>query len=369
MGTVSKSRCRGFLSLASVLPALLAIPAAAWKSEDLGGMQIFPADNHWHWDISGLPVHPNSAAFIASVGAAVSLHPDFGSELDGIPWGIPYTVVGKDAAKVPIVYTAFGDESDPGPYPAPLDSPIEGGPQSDGDRHVLTLDKDAKLLYELYRAFPKAAAWEAESGARWNLASNALRQPGWTSADAAGLPILPGLVRYDELARGEIDHAIRMTVRVSQRKYIWPATHHAGSTTSADAPPMGLRFRLKAGYDITRFPPAAQVILRAMKKHGLIVADNGGNWYFTGAPDERHPDEDIDLLKQLRGSDFEAVLSVDESGNPIRPPSAVRPMLIPRRAGAAGPWHDFLGRAVGARRHPAMLPLARTGADPRGNPR
>lgn len=344
------------------LAGLLAVSASAWKSADLGSIALFPADNYWHWDISGLPVHPNSANFVASVGAATRLHPDFGSELEGQPWGIPYLLVGNGQPGVPVVYTAYGDESDPGPYPIPLDAPIEGGPAADGDRHILAVHEDSMVLYELYRAFPKAGNWEAESGARYDLRSNALRKEGWTSADAAGLPILPGLVRYDELARGEINHAIRMTVSVSQRKYIWPARHHAGSTTNPNAPPMGLRFRLKASYDISGFPAAAQVILRAMKKHGLIVADNGGNWYFTGAPDERHPDGDIDLLKRLRGSDFEAVLSVDDQGQPIRPGSGIITLAPARAPVAAGSWHDLLGRRVGSRPDLAILPLVRAPA-------
>lgn len=340
-----------------LLALLGAAPLQAWRSADLGAAPLFPADNHWYWDISKFPVHPNSEAFITSVGAATRLHPDFGSYLDSVPWGIPYVVVDRSTKPVPIVYTAFGNESDPGPYPIPLDSPIEGWPASNGDRHSLAVDKDAQVLYELYRAFPKAAHWEAESGARWDLTSNNLRKAGWTSADAAGLPILPGLVRYDEIARGGINHAIRMTVQVSQRKYIWPATHQAGSTTSADAPPMGLRFRLKASYDISGFPAAAQVILRAMKKHGLIVADNGGNWYFTGAPDDRYPDEDIDLLKRLRGSDFEAVLTVDDAGNPIRPGAGVARLEAMGPAPAAGTWHDLRGRVVMGRKDLAVLPL------------
>lgn len=340
---------------ALILPTL----ASAWRSADLGSIPLFPADNYWHWDISQLPVHPNSAAFIASVGASTRLHPDFGTELDGIPWGIPYVVVDGNTPKVPVTYTLYGNESDPGPYPIPLDVLVEGGSDPNGDRHTLAVDKDAKLLYELYRAFPKTSNWEAGCGAKWDLAANTMRREGWTSADAAGLPILPGLVRYDEIARGVIDHAIRMTVVVSQRSYIWPATHHAGSTTSANAPPMGLRFRLKASYDISRFPASCQTILKAMKKHGLLVADNGGNWYFTGAPDDRHPDEEIDRLKELRGSDFEAVLSVDDQGNPIRPRTGVLRWGAVGKAGALGEWHDPLGRVMGGRKDLAVLPLLR----------
>ena len=332
-------------------------PSHADQSADLGSIALFPADNYWHWDISGYPVHPNSANFVASVGAADRLHPDFGSVLEGVPWGIPYLLVDKSQPKVNVVFDPYGDESDSGPYPIPLNAFIEGGTDPDGDRHILAVDKDAKVLYELYRAFAKAPNWNAESGARYDLTSNALRTEKWTSADAAGLPILPGLVRYDEIARGEINHAIRMTVDVSQRKYIWPARHQAGSTTSANAPPMGLRFRLKASFDISRYPASAQVILRAMKKYGMIVADNGGDWFFSGAPDDRYPDEDIDLLKQLRGSDFEAVLSVDDAGNPIMPGAGIVRLAPAGAAKAGGDYHDFLGRYIGLRPALAVLPL------------
>jgi hypothetical protein len=344
---------------ASTLLALAFLPASAWKSEDLGSIPLFPADNYWHWDISQLPIHPNSAAFVNSVGAATRLHPDFGSELDGVPWGIPYVVVDKNTPKIPVNYTLYGDESDPGPYPIPLNVLVEGGSDPNGDRHTLAVDKDARILYELYRAFPKASAWDAGCGAKWDLSSNAMRRDGWTSADAAGLPILPGLVRYDEIARGVIDHAIRMTVDVSQKAYVWPATHQAGSTTDKNVPPMGLRFRLKAGFDISKYPASCQTILKALKKYGFIVADNGGNWYFTGAPDERYPDEEIDLLKQLRGSDFEAVLSVDDQGKPIKPGTGVLRWGKVGRQGAQGAWHDMLGRVIGSRRDLAVLPLVR----------
>ena len=308
-------------------------PARALQSADLSGIALFPADNPWHWDVSGLPAHPNSANLVASVGNSTSLHPDFGSELDGVPWGIPYILVGKAQAKIPVNYTDYGDESDPGPYPIPLDAFVEGGDPNSGDRHVLAVDQDAKMLYELYVARPRADHWDAASGARFNLASNALRQADWTSADAAGLPILPGLVRYDEIKRGVIDHAIRMTVQVSRKSYIWPARHQAGSTTSQNAPPMGQRYRLKAAFDISGFPPAAQVVLKALKKYGAIVADNGGNWYVSGAPDERFPDEEIDALKRVKGSDFEAVQSVDDQGNPIYPPGMA---IVPLARGMRG---------------------------------
>lgn len=349
---------RAFPGILLGLFTLLA-PSRADESADLGSIALFPADNYWHWDISGYPVHPNSANFVNSVGATARLHPDFGSVLDGVPWGIPYILVDNNQPKVDVAFDPYGDESDPGPYPIPLTAPIEGGSDPGGDRHILAVDKDARILYELYRAFPQASSWKAESGARYDLTSNALRPAGWTSADAAGLPILPGLVRYDEIARGEINHAIRMTVVVSQKAYIWPARHQAGSTTSANAPPMGLRFRLKASYDVSRYPAAAQVILRAMKKYGMIVADNGGNWYFGGAPDDRYPDDDIDLLKQLRGSDFEAVLTVDDTGNPIQPGAGIARLAPAGAARAAWDYRDLLGRYAGLRPDLSAMPLVR----------
>jgi hypothetical protein len=331
--------------------------ARALESADLSGVALFPADNPWHWDISQFPTHPNSANLVASVGNPVSLHPDFGSELDGVPWGIPYLLVGKTQPKIPVNYTDYGDESDPGPYPIPLDAFVEGGNPDAGDRHVLAVDQDAKILYELYVARPRADHWDAACGAKFDLASNGLRPAGWTSADAAGLPILPGLVRYDEIKRGVIDHAIRMTVEVSRKSYICPARHQAGSTTSQNAPPMGQRYRLKAAFDISSFPPAARTVLKALKKYGAIVADNGGNWYLSGAPDERYPDEEIDALKRVKGSDFEAVQSVDEAGKPIYPPGmAIAFPARPARGAPAGPDYTLLGR---------LLPPAGSGAPAR----
>jgi hypothetical protein len=329
--------------------ALLCLPAAAFalQSADLSGINIFPADNYWHWDISRFPVHPNSANLVASAGNNTSLHPDFGSVLDGAPFGIPYILVDKNQPKVPINFTLYGDESDPGPYPIPLNAPIEGGNPNSGDRHVLAVDKDANMLYELYVAQPQATAWNAGCGARFDLTSNALREEGWTSADAAGLPILPGLVRYDEIARGVIDHAIRMTVATSRKSYIWPARHQAGSTTSLNSPPMGQRYRLKAGFDISGYPRAAQVVLTALKKYGMILADNGSNWYISGAPDDRMPDEEINALKKVKGSDFEAVQSVDAAGNPLMPGAGIRPGgLMASATEGVEPWVSADGRSL-----------------------
>ena len=344
-----------------------AAAVSALQSPDLSGIAVFPADNYWHWDVTQLPLHPNSANLVASVGKATSLHPDFGSVYDGAPFGIPYIVVDKSQAKIPIHCTAYGDQSDPGPYPIPLTAPIEGANPDKGDRHVLAIDKDAKILYELFAAHPNGAQWDAASGAKFDLASNALRPAGWTSADAAGLPILPGLVRYDEIARGVIDHAIRMTVDVSRMGYIWPARHQAGSTASLDDPPMGQRFRLKAGFDTAGYPRAAKIVLTAMKKYGLIVADNGSNWYISGAPDDRMPDEEINALKRVKGSDFEAVQSVDASGNPLYPGSGILPRAQPRLAGlrdrdADAPLFDMSGRLLPPDAFKAVAPILRANA-------
>jgi len=306
-----------------VLVALYAC-AYAYDSPSIGNLQVFPADNYWHWDISQHEVHPNSDNFINSVGADKNLHPDFGTVWAGAPNGIPYEVVGNNDPMVPVTFTAWGDESDPSPYRIPLTAQIEGGLSSTGDRHVIGVDTSNSILYELYASYPKATYWEARSGAIFDLTKNDYHPDTWTSADAAGLPIFPGLVRYEEaVTKGEIDHAIRMTVNNSQKAYIFPASHFASSSTDPNRPPMGLRFRLKAGYDISGFPAAAQVILRALKKHGMIVADNGGDWFISGAPDTRWSDDDLHALKQVKGSDFEVVKTVDEKGDPIYP-SATR---------------------------------------------
>jgi hypothetical protein len=268
---------------------------------------VFPADNPWNTDVSAYPLHPDSAAFIASIGRDGELHPDFGTVWEGAPNGIPYRVVGGGQAPVPITYTAYGDESDPGPFPIPDDAPVEGGSGSDGDRHVIVIDSGHHMLYELYRAFKTADGWEAESGAKWSLDSNAVRPTYWTSADAAGLPIFPGLVRYLEAQQGEITHALRFTVSRSQRGFIFPARHFASSSSDPALPPMGLRLRLKAGVDISGFSPMNQKILRALKKYGMIVADNGSDWFLCGAPDGRWDDDDLHELHRIRGRDFEAV--------------------------------------------------------------
>jgi hypothetical protein len=283
-------------------------PADIGANADLHGHLLLPLDNPWNRDISRDPVDPNSDNLIASIGKARRLHPDFGTKLDGVPWGIPYVVVPGNQPRVAIEFE-YKDESDPGPYPVPAEAPIEGGPKSDGDRHVLVLDRDHWMLYELFRAFPLEGGrrWKAGSGAIFDLKTGKSRPAGWTSADAAGLPILPGLVRYDEVAAGAIRHAIRFTIVHSRHSCVAPATHFASSSKDPNRPPMGMRVRLKADYDVSRFPPTARVILTAMKRYGMIVADNGGDWFFDGAPDPRWNDDEIDTLKRVKGADFEVV--------------------------------------------------------------
>jgi len=281
---------------------------SATVQASISGCPILPNNNIWNTPVDTLPVDSNSNLYIDTIGANTSVHADFGSGLwDGGPIGIPYTTVPGTQEKVNVSFL-YDDESDPGPYPIPADAPIEGGSSSDGDRHVLVIDRDNCILYELYRAFPQPdGSWEADSGAIYHLNSNDLRPAGWTSADAAGLPILPGLVRYDEVASGEIDHAIRFTVPQTRRAYVWPARHYASSLTGTQYPPMGQRFRLKASFDISGYSSQVQVILRAFKKFGIILADNGSAWYISGVPDERWDNDMLHQLDNVRGSDFEAV--------------------------------------------------------------
>ncbi|MEO7454803.1 MAG: hypothetical protein ABIY52_00980 [Gemmatimonadaceae bacterium] len=263
----------------------------------------FPADNWWNSDVSAQPVDANSATLIAACGVR-NLHPDFGTQ-----YGIPFVLVGAGQSRAPVTFD-YADESDTGPYPIPANAPIEGGASSSGDRHVIVVDTSAWRLYELYDAHPLngGVSWHAGSGAMFDLGTNQLRPLYWTSADAAGLPIFPGLVRYDEaVERGVIDHAIRFTCPRTQKGFIAPARHYASSDASSSLPPMGMRVRLKSSFDIAAYPAEAQVILRAMKKYGMIVADNGSGWYFTGAPDPRWNDAKLDALKQVPSSAFEVV--------------------------------------------------------------
>jgi len=269
---------------------------------------LMPIDSYWHADVRNLPVHPRSDAWVAAIGADSPVHPDFGSGLwDGGPIGIPYTTAG---AETPAVAVALGyaEESDPGPYPIPPDPPIEGGPDADGDRHVLVVERDACVLYELFDAHPQPdGSWWAGSGAIFDLLGYDLRPSGWTSADAAGLPILPGLVRHDEVAAGRVGHAIRFTAPLTQRAFVWPARHFASTSTDPDRPPMGAWFRLKGSVDPASFSPAVQPIVVALQRHGMLLADNGSSWFLSGVPDERWDNDALRELRGLTGLDFEAV--------------------------------------------------------------
>ena len=284
---------------------------AARASPVIGGCPIFPANNIWNVPINTLPLHANSAAFVSTIGATAHTHMDFGSGLYlGRPIGIPFVTVNSAQPKVPITFF-YNGESDPGPYPLPPDVPIEGGAAfSDGDRHALVLDTGSCKLYEVYRAFQSSPnAWNGDSGAVFDLNSHALRPDTWTSADAAGLPILSGLLRYDEVNSGEITHAVRFTVPQTRNSYVWPARHQASSLAGSQYPPMGQRFRLRANYpeDTAVFSAHALTIIRALKKYGMILADNGSSWYISGAPDERWANNVLHQLDVIIGSDYEAV--------------------------------------------------------------
>jgi hypothetical protein len=314
------------LGAALLIAALAAGPSSAvGPYPPLAGCPVFPDppaslpatapsqpnETAWNQDISKAPVASNSAATIAYIDAhgGDHLHPDFGSPR---AYGFPYAVVGSGQRKLPIHYTAYGNESDRGPFPIPLGAPVEGGARSNGDRHVLTVDRARCVLYELYRAFPKGGRhphWNADSGAEWNLRSAGLRPDSWTSADAAGLPIFPGLVRYDEAAAGHVEHAIRVTFDSTRNAWVHPASHCAGDTSNPDAPAMGTRLRLKTGYGLGHFSGAARAIAVALKHYGMIVADNGSNWFFGGSSDRRWDDQNLDQLKSIPGSAFEVVRS------------------------------------------------------------
>jgi hypothetical protein len=274
----------------------------------LGACPVFPSTNWWNRDVSRLPASRFSAAIVTRINADGSnhfLHADFGG---GGAYGIPYITVPGTEPLRPIRFTAYGDESDKGPYPVPLGAPIEGGAASRGDRHVIAVNRGTCKLYEMYRAFPRAGYWDADAGAVFDLRSNKLRPDSWTSADAAGLPIFAGLVRYDEVARGVINHALRITFNQTRRAFVHPATHHASSSTNPYRPPMGMRLRLKASYPIpASVGPQSRVILQALKKYGVLVADNGSNWFITGAADPRWNDDDLSFLKKVPGTAFEVV--------------------------------------------------------------
>ena len=284
------------------------------QSPSAGGCPIFPIDNVWNAPVDGLPAHPSSAAYISSIGAGTSFHPDFGSDPT---YGIPIDIVSASQAAVGVTFD-YADESDPGPYPIRDNPPIESG----SDHHILIVQQGSCKLYELYDARLDKGAWYAGSGAIFDLRANGLRTDGYTSADAAGLPIMPGLVRRDEVLAGQINHALRFTARRTRKAHVWPARHDASDLTDPGIPPMGQRFRLKASFDISGYPAYDQVILTAMKKYGLILADNGSDWYVSGQNDIGWDDNALEQLKRLRGSDFEAV---DVSSLIVSPDSAQVP--------------------------------------------
>jgi hypothetical protein len=315
--------------LAAALLAATGLAAGAPARANLPGLgagcTLFPADDVWHADVSALPVHPRSADWITSMGGPDRrLHPDFGPNGADQPYGIPYSVVAGSAQKVAVAFDYAG-ESDRGPYPFGPSTPIEGG----SDAHALVVDKDNCTLYELYAANWNGGHPTAGSGAIWDLRSNTLRPSGWTSADAAGLPILPGLLRRDEVAAGDVDHAIRLTAARTDRSFLWPARHQAGAASDPSLPPMGAWFRLKPGFDLTRFRPDTQVVLRAMQRHGLIVADNGSNWYFTGTSEPGWDNALLDQLKTVPAGAFEAVdtssLLADPNSGRVRSGAAPPP--------------------------------------------
>jgi hypothetical protein len=305
---------------------LFASCVSAQAAPGIGDCPLLPADNIWNARIDSLPVDANSDQYVASIGADINLHPDFASGLyEGAPIGIPYVFVPKEQPKVPINFVAFGeeeatpDESDPGPYPIPADAPIEGGPDSPDDRHVIVVQEQSCTLYELYKAVPQEdGSWNAVGSARFDLESNELRPDTWTSADAAGLPIFPGLVRHEEVETGEINHALRFTIPKTRRAYVWPARHFASRSEDEALPPMGLRFRLKADFDISGFSEKNQVILRALKTYGMFLADNGSPWFLSGAPNDNWDNDELRELRKIKGADFEAV---DQSSLMVNPDS------------------------------------------------
>jgi len=289
--------------------ALVAFPAALAFAQGpaIGTCPVFPANSIWNTRVDQLPVHPSSSTWVNTIGAANGVHADFGAGMwNGGPIGIPFVSVPGTQTKYPATFL-YQSESDTGPYAIPLSAPIEGGSASTGDRHASSIDTENCILYEIYRAFPQASSWKGDSGAIYNLQSNALRPSTWTSADAAGLPIFAGLVRYDEIASGEIKHAIRFTVPKTQRAYVWPARHYASSLTGAQYPPMGARFRLRGDFNISGYSAVNRIILTAMKRYGIMLADNGSAWYISGAPDPRWNDSDLHALGNVKGTDWQAV--------------------------------------------------------------
>ncbi len=284
-------------------------PAAGRSPSGARSCRLFPRDNPWNQRVDRLPVASSSAAIVRSIGLDRYVHADFGSgTYNGGPIGIPFTTVSRRQSRVPVGFE-YADESDRGPYPIPRGAPIEGGSNSDGDRHVIVVDRDRCRLYELYAARPVAGgnSWTAGSGAIWNLRSNRLRPRGWTSADAAGLPILPGLARFEELRRGGIDHALRFTASRTRKAFLYPARHFASDLTSPELPAMGQRVRLKKSFQTSGFPPQSRAVLKALKRYGMILADNGAPWFVSGAPSRGWDNDDLHQLQRVHGSDFEVV--------------------------------------------------------------
>ena len=343
--------------LSIVFLSLFNFPAATSTAQTvpvLEGCAVFPADNIWNTPVDDLPIHPNSDIYIETIGAGTGLHPDFGSGTwNGAPIGIPYTVVESSQANVMVSFD-YAAESDPGPYPIPPGAPIEGGEHSTGDRHVLVLERTHCILYELFAAYPQPdGSWDAGSGAVYDLGSHDLRPAGWTSADAAGLPILPGLVRYEEVAAGKISHALRFTAPSTRKAFSWLARHYASSLTADNYPPMGLRLRLKADFEIAGFSQDVRVILQALRTYGMILADNGSAWYISGAPDPGWDNDVLRELKQVTGSDFEVVdvtsLMIDiDSGQALQAAdpggTVVNLPLDPGGSGSSGCFIDALMR-------------------------
>jgi hypothetical protein len=292
------------VALLLVLAACASPAASAAPLPGAPRCPVFPRTNVWNKPVDRLPVAARSEAIVRSIGREHNLHADFGSGVwDGGPIGIPVTIADPSTPRSRVRFE-YADESDRGPYPIPRNVRIEGGPSADGDRHAIVVDRSSCRLYELFALYPR---WRAGSGAIWSLRSNRLRPAGWTSADAAGLPILPGLARYDEVRRGRIDHALRFTAPRTRRAYVYPARHFASSSTDPDLPPMGLRFRLRADFPVRAFPQQARVILRALQRYGMILADNGSSWYVSGAPSPGWDNDQLHTLHRVHGSDFEVV--------------------------------------------------------------
>ena len=312
VATLARCARRGALLLLGANVLGLAAAAGSGTSPRLPGAPrcpLFPANNPWHQRVDRLPVAANSATIIGSVGADATVLPHFGSGLspkDHAPIGFPYVVVSERQKKVRLSFLYAGG-SDKGPYPIPRNVPIQGGPSSTGDRHAIIVDRARCILYELWALYPTRQGWRAGSGAIWNLRSNRLRPDGWTSADAAGLPILPGLVRYEEVAQGAVRHALRFTAPRTRAAHVYPARHDASDSTDPNLPPMGLRLRLRRDFDVSSFPPQARIILTALKRYGMFLADNGLPWYLSGVPNKHWNNKDLETLERVKGSDFEVV--------------------------------------------------------------